>query len=43
MIVKELIEELKKIPEDAVVLVLDSNGTIELNNVYQSAGAVYLD
>ena len=43
MTVKELIEELKKMPEDAEMLVLDSNGTIELNNVYQSAGAVYLD
>ena len=28
MTVKELIEELKKMPEDAEMLVLDSNGTI---------------
>ena len=43
MTVKELIEELQKMPEDDVVFVLDSNGTIELNNVYQSAGAAYLE
>lgn len=43
MTVKELIEELKKMPEDAEMLVLDSNGTIELGRVYQSAGSVYIE
>ena len=43
MTVKELIEKLKKMPEDAEIFVLDSNGTIELNNVYQGTDAVYLE